>query len=66
MEIKEYMKVKLKTGEMAWIDEVLKEGVAYIADIWQPEDGESKYRTEQISQSDIQSIVIEVEKPLNA
>ncbi|GHV40844.1 hypothetical protein FACS189490_06680 [Clostridia bacterium] len=61
--IKQYQTIKLKSGKRAVIVEVLEQGKAYIADI---EIGEGDYETEQISQSDIVSIFVEVEQPLLA
>jgi len=59
--IKEYDKVKLTTGEIARISEVLEEGVAYIADIFKKDGGIS---IEQIAYSDIASVFEEIERPI--
>ena len=57
--IKEYDKVKLMTGEIARISEVLKEDTAYIADIFK-DNGEISI--EPINHEDIQSIFVETEQ----
>ena len=59
--IKEYDKVKLKTGEIARISEVLEDKVAYIADIF-TKDGHISI--EQIGYADIFSVFEEVEHTL--
>lgn len=56
--IKEYDKIKLKTGEIARISEVLEENVAYIAEIFDNCGGIS---IEQIDYKDILSVFEEVE-----
>ncbi|MDR1699734.1 MAG: hypothetical protein LBR68_00900 [Lachnoclostridium sp.] len=61
--IKQYDKVKLKSGKTAIIVEVLKEQEAYIADI-EVEKGD--YETEEIRYSDIVVRIVEVEEPLSA
>jgi len=62
IEIKLYDKIKLKTGEIARVVEVLKNGteIGYIVDIEEDDD----YRTETIFIDDIKSIFIENEVPL--
>lgn len=58
--IRLYDKIRLKSGKLASIVEILEQGKAYIADIeLEPED----YTTEQILQEDIASIFVEVEQP---
>lgn len=59
--IKECDKVKLKTGELAKISEVLKEGSDYIAEIFR---ANGRVEVDQISYNDISSVFIEVEHPL--
>ena len=54
-------KVKLITGEIALIDEVLEPNVAYIAGIFKKGGGVS---VDQISYQDIYSVFEEVERPL--
>jgi hypothetical protein len=61
MPIKEGDKIKLKTGEIAIISEVLKANVAYIAEIFLKESGVS---VDQISHDDIVSVFEEIERPL--
>ena len=57
--IKEGDKIKLTTGEIAIISEVLEENVAYIAEIFVKEGGVS---IDQISHNDIASIFEEIER----
>lgn len=59
--IKQYDKIKLKSGKYAIIVEILEQGKAYIADI-ELSDGE--YETETIEHSDIEALIVEVEKPI--
>jgi len=59
--IKEYDKIKLKTGEIARIAEVLENGVAYVAEILKKGGGVS---IEQISHQDIASVFEEIERPI--
>ena len=61
--IKEYDKVRLKTGEIARISEVLEAGVAYIAEIFRPSNGFS-VTIDDIRHDDIASVFIETETPL--
>ncbi|MCL2634219.1 MAG: hypothetical protein FWD34_06890 [Oscillospiraceae bacterium] len=63
--IKEYDKVRLKTGEIARISEVLEAGVAYIAEIIRNSGGFS-ITIDSISHDDIQSVFEETEKPITA
>ena len=58
--IKEYDKVRLKTGEVARISEVLEAGVAYIAEIFR-KNGEFAVTIDQINHSDIASVFVETE-----
>ena len=60
--VQEYDKVKLVTGEVARISEVLEEGVAYIADIFKKDGGIS---VEQIAYNDIASVFKEIEYPIS-
>ena len=59
--MKLYQKIRLKSGEYAHIVEIYKDGEAYEADIY-GKDGDT--RTDTIKQSDIASLIIEVEQPL--
>jgi len=61
--INEYDKVRLKTGEIARISEVLELGVAYIAEIFR-KNGESSITIDHIKHDDISSIFVETETPL--
>jgi len=63
--IKEYDKVRLKTGEIARISEILEDGVAYIAEIIR-RSGEFSVTVDHIKYEDIQSVFVETEKPLTA
>jgi len=58
--IKEGDRIKLKTGEIASIDEVLEENVAYIAGVFK----KSGLSVEQVFYKDIASVFEEVERPL--
>ena len=62
VEINLYDKIKLKTGEIARIVEILKneKSTGYIVDIEEDDD----YRTETIFIEDIKSIFMETEMPL--
>lgn len=55
MEIKEFDKVLLKTGETAYIADVLKAGVAYVVDI-DKADGDTE--TEIIEQKNIERVLV--------
>jgi len=59
--IKEGDKIKLKTGEIASVDEILEDNVAYIAGIFKKDGGVS---VEQIYYQDIASVFEEIERPL--
>jgi len=59
--IKEYDKVKLTTGEIARIVEILEENVAFVVEIFKKGGGIS---IEQISYEDIASVFEEIEKPI--
>jgi hypothetical protein len=59
--LKLYDHIKLKTGKRAVIVEIWEAGVSYEADI-EIELGE--YETETIKHSDIESVFVEVETPL--
>jgi hypothetical protein len=63
--IKEYDKVRLKTGEIARISEVLEAGVAYIVEIIRKSGGFS-VTIDQIKHDEIQSVFVETEKPVIA
>ena len=62
IELNLYDKIKLKTGEIARIVEILENqtSTGYIVDIEEDDD----YRTETIFKDDIKSIFVEIEKPL--
>jgi len=62
--ISEYDKVRLKTGELARISEVLEEGVAYIAEIFR-KNGDFSVVIEQIKHNEIESVFVETEKSLS-
>jgi hypothetical protein len=59
--IKQYDKIKLKSGNYAIIVEVLESQKAYIADI---ELSQDDYTTETIDHSDIACLLVEVEQPI--
>ena len=59
--VKEYDKIKLKTGEIARISEILEDKVAYIAEIFTKSGGMS---VEQIRYNDIASVFEEIERPV--
>jgi len=59
--IKQYDKIKLKSGERAVIVEIWEQGVSYEADI---EIDFDDYKTETIKHTDIESVFVEVEVPL--
>ena len=61
--MKLFQKIKLKTGEIADIVDILKDGEAYVVDIYEPN---SEFRTETIKHSDIASKIVEVEQPISA
>lgn len=50
MEINEFDKVLLKTGEIAYIADILKRGIAYVVDI---DKADGDIETEVIEQEDI-------------
>jgi len=60
--IHEYDKIKLKTGQLARVCEILEENVAYIAEIYK-KDGRID-SVEQIAYIDIASVFEEVERPI--
>ena len=62
--INEYDKIKLKTGAIARICEILEENVAYIAEIYTEKGG--LLSVEQIAYGDIASVFVEIEKPISA
>jgi hypothetical protein len=61
--IKEGDKIKLKTGEIALVSEVLAENEAYIAEVFDKNGGVS---VEQILQNEISSVFVEMEQPVTA
>jgi len=62
--IREYTKVRLKTGEIAHIIEILEQNVAYVAEIIR-QSGEFSVTIDQINHSEIESIFVETETPLS-
>lgn len=54
MEAKEFDKVQLKSGETAYIADVLKAGVAYVVDV---DKVDGKIETEVIEQKDIKRVL---------
>jgi len=59
--LKEYDKVRLETGEVARIVEVLKDGVAYVAEVYK-DDG--KVSVEPVNIEDIKTVFVESEMPV--
>ena len=59
--IRQYDKIKLKSGKYAVVVEILDPENAYIADI---ELSEGDFTTETIYHSDISALIVEVEQPL--
>ena len=64
IEINLYNKIKLKTGEIAVVVEILKNESAtgYIVDISEEDD----YRTETVFIEEIESVFVEIEMPLRS
>jgi len=62
--IREGDKIKLKTGKIALVAEVLAENEAYIADIFDDKSG--GISVEQILHAEIASVFVEIEQPVNA
>lgn len=54
MEIHEFDKVLLKTGETAYIADVLKAGIAYVVDI---DKADGSIETEIVEQKDIERVL---------
>jgi len=61
--IKEGDKVRLTTGEVAYISEILEMDVAYIAEIFR-QNGDVSVTIEQISHDEIASVFEEIERPV--
>jgi len=61
--IHEYDKIRLNTGEVARISEVLEQGVAYVAEIFR-KNGNFSITIEQIKHEDIVSVFNEIETPI--
>ncbi|MCL1884341.1 MAG: hypothetical protein FWF81_11410 [Defluviitaleaceae bacterium] len=61
--IQEGVKIKLKTGELALISEILESGVAYIAEIFR-KNGDFSVTIDTIKHNEIASVFEETEKPL--
>lgn len=60
--IRQYDHIKLKSGKHAAIVEIWEQGVSYEADV---EVEPREYETETIKHSDIESVFVEVETPLD-
>jgi len=60
--IQEGDKVRLTTGEIAFISEVLEADVAYIAEIFRKNGG---VEVDQISHTEIKSVYVENEVPIS-
>ncbi|MDR0819826.1 MAG: hypothetical protein LBN43_09695 [Oscillospiraceae bacterium] len=63
MKLEIFQKIRLKSGKTAHVVEIFNNGEAYLADV-NISDGE--YATETIYPEDIQSVIIEVDKPFTA
>ena len=63
MHIFEGDKVRLRTGEMAWVSEVLGKGDVYIVEVIQ-KNGNA--RIAQIERASIVAKLVEIEQPLSA
>ena len=61
--IKEGDKIRLITGEIALVSEVLEAGAAYIVEIFR-KNGDMSVTIDQINQNEIASIFEETERPL--
>ena len=61
--IREGDKIKLKTGEIAFISEILAENEAYAAEVFDKSGGVS---VEQILHTEIASVFVEIEQPVIA
>jgi hypothetical protein len=61
--IHEYAKVRLKTGEIAHIVEILKPNAAYVAEVVR-KNGEFSVSIEQLLHDEIASVFTETETPL--
>jgi len=61
--IKQFQKIRLKTGEEAVIIEILEQDKFFLADI---EKSDGEYETDEIRYEDIKSIFIETEQVLTA
>ncbi|MCL2224349.1 MAG: hypothetical protein FWB96_05220 [Defluviitaleaceae bacterium] len=59
--IKQFQKVRLKSGKEAVIIEILEQGKAFLADV---EISDGEYETDEIHSRDIQSVFEEVERVL--
>ena len=60
--INEGDKIRLKSGEVAYVAEILEVGVAYIAEIFR-KNGDISVTIDQINHNDIATIFMEIEKP---
>ena len=61
--IQEGSKIKLVTGEIALVSEVLQSGAAYVAEVFKQGGGVS---VDPICQDDIESVFVETEHLLRA
>ncbi|MCL2170903.1 MAG: hypothetical protein FWB71_02020 [Defluviitaleaceae bacterium] len=61
--IREFAKVRLKSGEIAHVVEILESGVAYIAEIVR-QSGDFSVTIDDIRHEDIASVFVETETPL--
>lgn len=61
--IQEGDKIKLKTGELALISEILESGVVYIAEIFR-KSGDFSITIDTVKHDEIASVFEETEKPL--
>ena len=61
--INEGDKVRLKSGEVALVTEILESGVAYMAEIFR-QNGSVSVTIDQISHNEIASVFVETEQPL--
>ena len=58
--INQFQKVRLRTGDLAVVVEILEQNRAFLVDI---QKGEDSFETDEIRDCDIESVFIEVEQP---
>ena len=63
MKLEQYQKIRLKDGRAGYITEIFSDGEAYLVDI-PTHDGE--YVQETVIPADIESVIVEIEKPFVA